>query len=53
MFGTELIELKKGSTKTEQPIGLIPENYIQYSAQDVINGNDKEMKWILDDINKH
>lgn len=49
-FGLNLIELKNGSSENEKPQGLIPENYIHYTIQEILNGKDKEMVWIIKHI---
>lgn len=51
-FGLELIELKKGSSENEKQVGLIPSNYIRYSLQDLLDGKDKEMDWVLRNISE-
>jgi hypothetical protein len=51
-FGSELIELKEGSSKNEMPAGLIPEHKIEYTIQDRIRGKDKEMEFIINDLKK-
>lgn len=49
-FGLDLLELKKGSYKTEMPTRLQPDQKIEYTIDDLIHGRDKEMEWILGDI---
>ena len=49
-FGLNLIELKNGSSEIEKPKGLIPDNYIHYTIQEILNGKDKEMEWIIKHI---
>lgn len=51
-FGLELIELKEGSSKNELPVGLIPENKIEYTIKDLMEGKDKEMEFIKNEIKK-
>jgi hypothetical protein len=51
-FGKQLIELKKGSSDNEKRVGLIPENFIEYSAAEILSGKDKEMEWIVKSIEK-
>jgi hypothetical protein len=51
-FGRELIELKEGSCKNEMPAGLIPEHQIEYTIRDRMQGKDKEMEFILNDLKK-
>ncbi|MEO6902579.1 MAG: hypothetical protein ABI315_05415 [Bacteroidia bacterium] len=43
------MELKEGSSKTELPQPFIPENKIEYSIDDLMNGRDKEMEFIIND----
>jgi hypothetical protein len=49
-FGVQLLEIKKNSSKTELPIGLIPEHKIDYTVDDILNKRDKEIEWIKDQI---
>jgi hypothetical protein len=49
-FGMQIVELKKGSSDTEKPGGLIPENSVDYSIDDLLKRKDKEMEWIKKDI---
>lgn len=49
-FGMQLVELKKGSSDTEKPSGIIPVNAPVYSIDDVQHARDKEMEWIRNDI---
>jgi hypothetical protein len=51
-FGVELLELKENSIKNELPVGLIPENKIEYSIQDLLAKKDNELEWIKNDIKK-
>jgi hypothetical protein len=51
-FGMELIELKKGSSETEKPLGIIPDKQIDYTIQELLAGKDKEMEWVLNQIQK-
>lgn len=51
-FGIELLELKAGSSKTEVPVGLVPDQKIQYTIQDRLAGKDLEMDWIKSNIAK-
>jgi hypothetical protein len=51
-FGLELIELKEGSSKKELPVGLIPDHKIEYTISDLIQGKDKEMEFIKNDLKK-
>lgn len=51
-FGIELLEIKENSSKTELPVGLIPENNVEYTIQDLLDGRDVELEWILREIGK-
>lgn len=51
-FGIELLEIKRGSSKTELPKGLIPEHRFNYTIEDLVDKKDKEMEWIVNDIKK-
>jgi hypothetical protein len=49
-FGMQIVELKKGSSNSEKPVGLIPANAAAYTIDDLLQRRDKEMEWIRDDI---
>ena len=51
-FGMQIVELKRGSSENEQPIGLIPENAPSYTIEDLLLRKDKEMEWVVSDITK-
>jgi hypothetical protein len=51
-FPTEIIELIKGCSGNEKPVGLIPDIPITYSIKEIMAETDKEMEWIISDIEK-
>lgn len=49
-FGMQIVELKKGSSDGEKPLGLVPGNSVYYTIDDLLQHKDKEMDWIREDI---
>lgn len=49
-FAIELNELKAGSSANELPIGLIPDQIIEYTIEDLMAHRNLELDWIKSDI---
>jgi C-terminal processing protease CtpA/Prc len=49
-FGMELLELEEGTGFSEKSKGLIPHQLIDYTIEDLQQGRDKEMEFILKQI---
>lgn len=52
-FGMQIVELKNGSSDSEKPVGLVPENSVEYTIDDLLQHKDKGMEWVCNDISLH